>query len=318
MCREDKVTSMRENPVSLSSRRLRLTVDPACGGKLRSLVSLRTGHEFLYQDGRAAFDGRKGYSFHDIGGWDECFPAVAACRGRTPAGADYDYADHGFLWQGPWRVSPRDGGLDMACDAAALGCSFTRHCAFESDDTLRLDYCIVNRGAEPVPFVYSAHPLLAATAPTRVVFPAGMTRAFNHVAADNFGLANGAWFALPGPRPGDLTGPFRAEQHTFIKLFSDRLAEGWCAVEYPDAGERLVMTFDVETLPYVGFLAQQGYDGLGDGHFANQVLLAFEPTTGIGDDLSTCLQTGTVKVLPPGAEMSFWIRVTIEPMEAVS
>jgi hypothetical protein len=300
---------------TLVSRHLRLKVDPAAGGKLRSLVSLRTGHEFLYQDTRAAFDGSKGYSFHDISGWDECFPTVAACRGCTSAGDAYDCADHGLLWQDAWEVRETGGALEMACDVATLGCSFARRCAFEADDTLRLDYRIVNRGDRPIPFVYSAHPLLAADATTRVVFAAGMTRAFNYLAADNFGLANGAWFDLPGPNPADLTGPYRPERRTFIKLFSDRLTEGRCAVEYPDRGERLVMTFDVQALPHVGFLAQQGYDGLGDGHFANEVLLAFEPTTGIGDDIPTSVLTGTSRVLPPGAEFAFWIRVTIEPME---
>jgi len=307
---------MRENLVTLSSRRLRLTVDPAAGGKLRSLVSLRSGQEFLYQDRRQAFDGRKGYSSHDIGGWDECFPTVAACRGRTPEGMDYDYADHGVLWQGAWQVRECGGALDMTA-APSLGASFSRRCAFESDDTLRLDYRIVNRGDRPTPFVYSAHPLLAANEQTRVVFPAGLTRAFNYVAADNFGLANGAWFDLPGPNPSGLAGPFRPKHRTFIKLFSDRLTEGRCAVEYPDRDERLVMTFDVEALPYVGFLAQQGYDGLGDGHFANEILLAFEPTTGIGDDITTSVLTGTSRILPPGAEFAFWIRVTIEPLEGI-
>jgi len=302
------------SPSTLTSGRLRLTVDPACGGKLRSLVSLRSGQEFFYQDRRQAFDGRRGYSFHDIGGWDECFPTVAACRGRTPAGYDYDYADHGLLWQDAWEVRETGGALDITCDVAPLGCSFTRRCAFESDDTLRLDYRIGNHGDKPVPFVYSAHPLLAANEQTQVVFPKGMTRAFNYVAADNFGLANGEWFDLPGPNPAGLTGPFRSARRTFIKLFSDRLAAGRCAVEYPDRGERLVLTFDTQALPYVGFLAQQGYDGLGDGHFANEILLAFEPTTGIGDDIPTCERTGTVNVLQPGAERRFWIRLGIEDM----
>jgi galactose mutarotase-like enzyme len=314
MSQIDEAINTRDPLVILSSRLLRLTADPACGGKLRSLVSLRSGQEFFYQDRRVAFDGRKGYSFHDIGGWDECFPTVAACRGQAPSGDAYDYADHGLLWQEAWQAREAGGSLEMAAAVEPLSTSFHRRCAFEADDTLRLDYRIVNRGARPVPFVYSAHPLLAADEKTRVVLPAGMARAFNYLAADNFGLANGTWFDLPGPNPAGLTGPFRPERRTFAKLFSDRLAEGWCAVEYPDRDERLVMTFDVNALPHVGFLAQQGYDGLGDGYFAAEILLAFEPTTGVGDDVPTCLRTGTLDVLEPGADRRFWIRLTIERM----
>jgi len=201
MCRDADPMKPQTGSLTLASRRLRLTVDPAAGGKLRSLVSLHSGKEFFYQDRRQSFDGRKGYSFHDIGGWDECFPAVAAGRGTTTAGDDCDCDDRGFLWQQPWQVRPRDGGVDLAVDVAALGCSFVRRCAFEADHTLRLDYRIVNRGDGPVPFVYSAHPLLAADERTRVVFPAGMARALNYLATDNFGQPNGAWFDLPAPTP---------------------------------------------------------------------------------------------------------------------
>jgi len=298
--------------VTLASKELQLVADPACGGKLRSLVSRRSGREFFYQDRRRAFDGGKGYSYHDIGGGDECFPTVAACRGRTPAGDFYDYADHGLLWQGAWQVREHGGELVMTCEVPSLNCSFTRRCSFQTHDTLRLDYRLVNHGGKPVPFVYSAHPLLAADGRTRVVLPSGLVRAFNYVSADNFGVPNGQWFDLPAPLPADLTGPFSLGRRTFVKLFSDKLAEGRAAVEYPDVGERLVFAFDTAALPYVGFLACQGYDSLADGHFANEFLLAFEPTTGIGDDLPTCIRTNTLKVLTPGAALSFWIRLTVE------
>lgn len=317
MCPAADSTRGADALLTLSGRRLRLTADPAAGGKLRSLVSVASGREFFYQDTRRSFNPALGYSHHDIGGWDECFPTVAACRGRTPDGEAYDYRDHGALWGDAWQVTERDGAIGMACHARDPDCLFVRRCAFEADDTLRFDYRIRNRSGRPVPFVYSAHPLLAADEQTRVVFPEGMTRAFNYVAAENFGLPNGAWFDLPGPNPAGLTGPFRAQHRTFVKLFSDRLARGRCAVEFPDCGERLVMTFDVRALPCVGFLAQQGYDALGDGHFAREILLAFEPTTGIGDDLPTCARTGTRQVLPPGGEVSFWIRLSLEPLESV-
>ena len=303
-----------DSPVTLESNGLRLGVDPACGGKLRSLVSKRSGKEFFYQDTRQRFDVGKGYSDHDIGGYDDCFPTVAACRGQTPGGDPYDYADHGFLWQGAWQTRQRNGVLVMNREILPLKCLFTRRCSFETDDTLRLDYHIANHGSDPIPFVYSAHPLLAANERTRVVFPTGMVRAFNFVAADNFGLPNGQWFDLPGKNPADLVGPFRLSRHTFVKLFSERLEEGQAAVEFSDSEERLVLTFDTKILPYLGFLACQGFDSLGDGHFAGEFLLAFEPTTGIGDDIPGCVRTNTLNVLAPGSSLSFWIRIAIEGM----
>ena len=56
------------------------------------------------------------------------------------------------------------------------------------------------------------------------------------------------------------------------------------------------------------------YDSLGDGHFAGEFLLAVEPTTGIGDDIPTCVRTDTLNVLAPGGALSFWIRIARERM----
>lgn len=303
-----------DNSVTLESRHLCLAVDPACGGKLRSLISKRSGKEFFYQDTRPRFDRSKGYSYHDISGYDDCFPTVAACKGNAPGGVPYDYADHGFLWQGAWQTRTHDGVLTMNRDLSHLKCSFARRCSFEMDDTLLLEYRIVNHGGESIPYVYSAHPLLAADEQTRVVLPTGMVRAFNFVAADNVGMPNGQWFDFPLKNHADIVGPFSRSRQTFVKLFSERLKEGQAAVEYPDREEKLVLTFDTKILPYLGFLACQGFDSLGDDHFAGEFLLAFEPTTGIGDDISTCIQTNTLNVLAPGSSLSFWIRIAIEEM----
>jgi len=313
MSPEDRPTTTRSF-VTFSSPALSLQADPACGGKLRSLASLRSGREFFYQDTRPAFDGAKGYSYHDIGGHDECFPTVAPCQGRTSDGCAYDYADHGSLWQGRWEVRDDGDALDMSCEAWEPDCALTRRCSFVEEATLRLDYRIRNLGRTSVPFVYSAHPLLAANEDTRVVLPREMTRAFCYVSAPNSGLSDGEWSDLPCAVQQDLVGPFSLGRRTFVKLFSDRLHEGRAAVEYPDSGERLVFTFDTASLPHLGLLAAQGYDSLGNGHFAGKFLLALEPTTGIGDDLVTCQRTGTLRVLEPGAELSFWICISLEAM----
>jgi galactose mutarotase-like enzyme len=298
----------------LESEQLVLTADPACGGKLRSLISKISGREFFYQDRRTLLEPEKGYSYHDISGWDECFPSVAACCGNLPDGAAYDYPDHGALWQRQWDARKEDGVLTINCELEEYGCSFTRRCSFVNENTLLLDYRIENRGDRDIPYVYSAHPLLAVDASCRVVMPKEMSRAYNYVSAENLRICDGSWFDLSPDIGSDITGPFSAARHTFIKLFSEKLESGSAAVEYPQSGDRLVFMQDTAVLPHLGFLAQQGYDSLGDGYFAGECLLAFEPTTGVGDDIATCIQTGTLSVLSAGSFLSFEIRIGVERM----
>lgn len=298
--------------IYLESEKLVVTADPGCGGKLRSLVSKTSGREFFYQDRRTGFEPDNGYSHHDISGWDECFPSVAACHGNLPGGGAYDYPDHGTLWQRPWNARKEDGVLSMSCELEEYGCSFARRCSFAPENTLLLEYRIENAGDRDIPYVYSAHPLLAVDDSCRVVMPKEMTRAYNYISAENSPILNGSWFELSSDTGSDITGPYSAARRTFIKCFSDKLESPLAVVEYPRSGERLVFTQDIAALPHLGFLAQQGYDSLGDGYFAGECLLAFEPTTGVGDDIATCVQTKTLSVLTAGSSMNFEIRISVE------
>jgi len=300
--------------VRLESAGLILTADAACGGKLRSLVSKTSGREFFYQDRRPAFAPETGYSYHDVSGWDECFPSVAACRGNLPDGAVYDYPDHGALWQRQWTAREENGVLTMTCEVEEYGCSFTRRCSFAQENTLLLEYRIENRGDRDIPYVYSAHPLLAVDDSCRVVMPKEMSRAYNYISAENSALPNGSWFDLSSDAAKRITGPYSPARHTFIKCFSDKLQSPRAVVEYPQSGERLIFAQDTAALPHLGFLAQEGYDSLGDGYFAGECLLAFEPTTGVGDDIATCVQTGTLSVLSAGSSLCFEITISVERM----
>lgn len=314
MFQEDNAACHGDRLRRLESKRLCLTADALCGGKLRSLISKQSGKEFFYQDRRTEFDPARGYSYHDIGGWDECFPNVAACRGTVPGGGFYDYPDHGSVWHHSWDARERDGVLIMSCELDELKCSFTRCCSFENENTLLLEYRIANNGESDIPYVYSAHPLLVVDGGTRVILPEAMTRAYCYVSADNSGFTDGQWFELSSMDQRDLIGPFRASRHSFVKLYSDRLEQSKAVVEYHESGERLEFTVDTAAVPYLGFLTQQGYDSLGDGYFAGECLLAWEPTTGIGDDLGACMRTNTLRVLSAGSCLSFWIRLRVERM----
>ena len=306
ICRDD-----RDETILLDSECLRILIDPRVGGKIRSFVSKRTGTEFFYADPRCRREPGRDYSSHDISGFDECFPTVWPCAypGGKRKGAPL--GDHGYLWQRPWEAQIEHDCVKMFQEVPQFQSRFQRTCRLESARSLRLDYAIANYGDEPLKYLYSAHPLLAAGGDTRLVLPDEITRMFVFFTAKIPGFSERTWIDWPPPAGAGLQLPFSGKRGSCVKLYSPGLKTGRAAIHHSDVGQSLQVEFDTAQLPYLGVLIQQGYDTEEKGAFRNEVFLALEPTTGIGDDLPTCETTGTVAEILPGESVRFWIRLEL-------
>jgi len=305
-----KKTVIKRPPseIVLENSSIKVVIDPNCGGKIRSFVSKKTNTEFLYQDTRKKFS-NVGYSEHDISGFDECFPTVAACRFKTDEGINY-YEDHGLLWQRAWDAEVLGDRVVMSKDIPQLKCCFERTCRLEGSGSLMLKYEISNKGDRSLPYIYSAHPLLSVNEQTVLELP-DVNRIYMYVASDNSGFSNNTWVDLPLENDKLIKGPFSGKHERFVKFFTEQRSSGLAAVRRLDVEESLLVQFDTEQLPYLGVFVSEGFDSLDDGEFKGELLLALEPTTGIGDNLSTCESTGTLRYILPGQEISFWIRLTL-------
>ena len=106
--------------IVLTSDTLRLEILPECGGKIRSLVDLRSGCEWMWENPtlpqRRPEYGQKYETFLDTGGWDELFPTVAPCEIEG-----ISVPDHGDLVSLPWEVTGQGASLlTMRCRARSL------------------------------------------------------------------------------------------------------------------------------------------------------------------------------------------------------
>ena len=297
--------------VTLESPDLRILIDPREGGKIRSLISTRTGIEYLYHDPRRDYGEGHGYGNHDISGFDECFPTVWACDYPDGKRQGLALRDHGYLWHRPWESQIENDRVVMRCAIPELDCRFERVCWLESSRSIRLDYRITNNDDEPLKYIYSAHPLLAASEGTRLILPADMDKAFVFFAANMPGISSGTWIDWSADSLPALQEPFTAERHACLKIYSPQLNSVQAAVVHSDQNEGLRFDVDADQLPYLGVLYQQGFDDDPAGPFSSEVFLALEPTSGIGDDLPTCESTGTVSELPPKQSKEFTIRLTL-------
>lgn len=297
---------------TVSDGAVQLKVDAGNGGKLRSMRSLRTGMEYLYQDSRSAFMDVS-YSDHDVSGIDECFPTVMACQYPRGRWRSLHLGDHGLLWRRPWTLTRTDDSITAAIELTSIPIRFERVCRLEGPGEVVLDYTIENRGSEPFEFLYAHHLLLAADEQTRIAYPAEMDSAYATVVQHVDGVEPGEWLDWPPPSYLDISEPFDPQRGSLIKLFSPEISRGSFEVSHAPLRESLRVEFDAAQLPYLGVLIAQGYNPLGRDR--EGLIIGVEPTTGIGDDLASCRESNTSRQLQPGSPLQFQIKYSLRTHE---
>lgn len=281
---------------------LQVDILPEVGGKVVSLKRVRTGTEFLL----APPDPSRPYPFDvpgapftafDMSGFDECFPTVGACASPRSGRGPQSLPDHGELWSRPWEVVEHgEHVMTLRISSTHLPCTLER--------TLRLDgpvlearYTLTNQQSAPLPYLWSAHPLLACDEGDGVWLPPSVSGAcveYSHddrlgprgSAVDASALGDLLRHLAPGP-------PARAE-----KLFIEGLEVGHAALVRRARGEVLHVRFDLGDISGLGLWVCQGLAppspdpdvGLaGPGHFT----VAIEPCRGWPDCLDDAMRRGT-------------------------
>jgi galactose mutarotase-like enzyme len=285
-----------------------VVVVPELGGKLASLRDVRTDREWLWTSSVLPYArhpyGAPYVEVADTGGWDECFPSVAACTHRGT-----DIPDHGEVWSQSWPsevgVSHGDGRSVATVRSEAHGVawpySFRRTITVEEGQpAMALRYEVTNDGDQPLDFIWSAHPLFRIEPGMRVRVPGGATF---HTYSDR-GRAQldgdlSRLDPLPGPEAGFAT-----------KLWTDPLPEGWAELVSASGAETLRFTFDIGEVPQLGIWVNTGgWAGAGDEPYYN---LALEPCIGAQDSLQEAAEVyHQLRTLAPGATTEWSLGVEL-------
>jgi hypothetical protein len=158
---------------------IRLAVMPALGCKAASLLDPGTGREWLYQPEQGGrVYGNQGYGSiyknGDRSGWDEMFPTINPCLGPGFPWENIEIPDHGEVWSIPWEAELREGNLYCEVSGIRLLYRLQKTYQFRSDRRLRINYQATNESADPLPFLWAAHPLLKLREGMRLLVPSGM------------------------------------------------------------------------------------------------------------------------------------------------
>jgi hypothetical protein len=274
----------------------RVLIVPALGGKIAQMEL--GGRQWLWTSDVTPYavpDENASYAeTADTGGYDECFPTLAACKVPTwvRGFGGAPLPDHGELWsQAPEvdvRTSPSGQSAVTTWIGRRMPYRFSREVRVTPTGAVECDYEAKNTGTDRVPFIWSAQPMLPLTSTTRIDLPQA-TR-FHVYAQHDIALGVGAtdlrWpMARSAGKLLDLSQPFDVAKRYACKLFLD-MREGRAAVI--EDGVRLEVSFRIDEVPNFGvWINRGGWTPFKRGKPYQNI--AFAPCIGAPDTLEEAL-----------------------------
>lgn len=294
---------------------VRTVILPELGGKIGSLISLKTGREFFLQHPDRPYRRARyadPFGDYDISGLDECLPTISQCLYPEAPFANATMPDHGEVWALPWKQEVRGEELSLEVAGVHLPYLLRRKMRL-SGSVVELDYEMTNTGDQPFKYLWSAHPLLNTEAGAEIVLPHEVSEVLVDYSAGQR-LTIGKTTAWPRGSAADgklvalntISGP---AQKTADKLFTPRLTQGYCGLRLPGAREAIFFRFDPRLVPYVGlWICQGGFPPDGPPEFT----VALEPCSGRPDSLVTAIAGGECPELPAHATQRWWLQIEMQ------
>jgi hypothetical protein len=252
--------------VELQGGGSRVTIVPALGGKIANLEL--GGRQWLWTSDVTPYtvpDENASYAeTADTGGYDECFPTVAACKVPTwvRGFGGSELPDHGELWsQMPTidvRTSPDGQTATTTWMGRRMPYRLTRVVRVRPNGEVECEYEATNTGTDRMPFIWGGQAMLPLTSQTRLDLP--LATRMHVYAQQEIALGVGAtdlrWpMARSQGKLLDLSHPSAVAKRYACKVFLE-MREGRAAVI--EDGVRLQLSFQVDEVPAIGLWINRG------------------------------------------------------------
>jgi galactose mutarotase-like enzyme len=306
---------MEIHPVNLDNGVVRLVILPELGGKIASLVRTATGHSFLLSPEQLGKTYRlpvygDPFPDYDTSGFDECFPTVSSCRYPRIDSCEFMLPDHGELWSVPWSFEKEGGTVFLEAKGRSLSYSLRKEIRIEGPE-VQIKYELVNHSYLALSYLWSAHPLLAPEAMSRILLPEEVKTVVVEWSRSTRQGGHGDTWTWPQMEDDDLSLLLPPTSRTAYKLFTPRLTCGRCSLYKPQANESITFSFDPELVPYLGLWICQG--GWPEDRCPGHHAVALEPSTSRFDSLAEAADHGDCLTLEPGGRRSWWLCVRLQP-----
>jgi galactose mutarotase-like enzyme len=300
--------------LALEASAVRVVVIPELGGKIVSLLDKQSGREWLLPPQRAYAQGvarSAGFVEQDMSGWDEMFPTINA--GAYPVEGEYFAAplpDHGEVWSAAWALdADNTDAIALSVQGQALPYTLGRTVRVVGENTLRLEYEVVNTGAETLYALWAAHPQFVVDGATRIVLPRSVTQVVNVLPTDELPddeqLYDWTETVTPAGEklPLDRVRSDAVRKHRKFYLPPEQPV-GWVGLQQAAGGAWLRLAWDVASVPYLGvWVDERSYNA--------SLTVALEPSTGYYDSLTRAWQNGRVMELLPNVPYRWALEVSL-------
>lgn len=305
----------------IKNEKIKAVFIPELGGKMVHLERLEKRHQYLLESQFPKgeyYAPEYGDDFEkfDTSGFDECFPTVSSASIEIDTGAKtvrYNFPDHGELWSRSWEVEQLDTTkLKLSIEGVKADYRFEKVISLE-DESLHIHYRLINRENHKLPFIWSAHPLLAVSAGSQIITEPLNTLLINWASDKMIGEFGDR---IPWPEVNmngqskrlDLV-PNKSFGKT-AKLFSGPLQRGGAALYRADWDESVVFNFDTDKTPYLGlWLCYGGWPVDSERpHFT----VGIEPATGRPDSLEEAMKRGEYMVVEAQSEFEWPLTITLQ------
>lgn len=275
----------------LENDSLLVAVAPDYGARVTSLFDKASGREWIAQGRQSSNTGEDAvYLGDEAVGWDECFPTVSPFDASNTIWGRR-LRDHGDLWGRPWQVDEQS--------ATALTLSYTDK-QFRFTRELRLDgaalvarYRAENLSADPLPYLWALHGLLAVTERDSIELPGVETVSATYLSLGGKSLAvpSIAWSKPNGVLPFTLDKVQPTSSVFAGKFYASGVAGRAARVGH--AGQWLEIAWD-GSIDHLGiWLTYGGWPGPGGHHE-----IALEPTNAAGDHVGHAIDAGAAPLAP--------------------
>jgi hypothetical protein len=292
----------------------RLVVVPAMGGRIVQIEM--AGRQWLWRNELVPYSAPTPETPYaecaDIGGYDERFPTLAACRvpGHIRGFGALQLPDRGELWSQQPEVAVMTDAEGSCARAVWRGermpYRFSRIVKMTRDGAAVFEYNVVNDGPDRLPFLWAAFPLFPLTPDTELVLPDGAR--FRVGEAQDVQLGDGRsehrWpFIRALGRVVDLLKPYEVAKRYACKLFVE-MPDGRATIRQD--GYELTMTFDRKEVSHMAiWINKYAWLPVRDAEktYCN---FSLGPASGAPDSLTEALGTWkTARWIDPG-EVKSW------------